>query len=618
MAGIWQRHPRYTAFVTLGLMITLYMLYSNTDGPVPASSKVFILQDSTLPSRVQRAHEIYDDMLKQREGLIKKFGPKPKDIELFPENKAPWPPYTVWDFFPAAFTCPHEIQRLGALGDGGKFVCGLSRVVEKPDCVVYSFGINGESSFEREILDKTDYCQIWGYDFSVKSFGPEISRALAHRTHFKAFGLAGSDKDGPRDHPKMYKLETLMKQNGHDFIDILKIDIEGWEFETLTALIKPYIQSRKPLPFGQLQLEIHLWNKSFEYFLGWWEMLEEAGLRAFWTEVNTCHNSNHVSSADCLSNSPTWSTKTTTAMTTCRVFLLMPDSYTVDTKKHRFTMKDDSLASRVERSHWIYDNMLQQRAGLIRKFGPTPQKVQLFPENRRPWPPYTVWDFFPAMFNCPHEMQRLGALGDGGKWVCGLSRVEKKPDCIVYSFGINKESSFERDVLAKTEHCTIYGYDFSVKSFGPEIMSNVSHRTHFKPYGLSGENKHGPSDDPPMYTLPTLLKMNGHKYIDILKVDVESHEFDTLARLIHHYIESGEPLPFGQLQLEIHLWDKTFEHFLRWFEMLEDAGLRPFWTEPNLVFQNYNQYHTPDLAEYSFLNVKGDNVFIKDSSPRGL
>lgn len=73
---------------------------------------------------------------------------------------------------------------------------------------------------------------------------------------------------------------------GHTHIDILKIDIESWEFETLTTLLKPYINSGRPLPFGQLQLEIHIWNKSFAEFLEWWEMLEAAGLRPFWTEVN--------------------------------------------------------------------------------------------------------------------------------------------------------------------------------------------------------------------------------------------------------------------------------------------------------------------------------------------
>ena len=193
------------------------------------------------------------------------------------------------DFFPAAFNCPHEVERLGALGDGGKWVCGLSRVAQKPDCVVYSFGINLESSFEAEILDGTAHCEVWGYDFSVKSFGPEIPSAQAHRTHFHAVGLAGEDKDGPEDSPKMYTLETLMKQNGHTHIDILKIDIEGWEFETLTTLLRPYVASGKPLPFGQLQLEIHIWDKTFAGFLEWWQMLEAAGLRPFWTEVSDLH-----------------------------------------------------------------------------------------------------------------------------------------------------------------------------------------------------------------------------------------------------------------------------------------------------------------------------------------
>ncbi|KAF9039870.1 methyltransferase domain-containing protein [Panaeolus papilionaceus] len=282
MAGVWQRHPRYTIMVTVALLITLYLLVPYT----PQSGRYFMMQDSSLQSRVQRSHAIYDTLLKDRKQLIKKFGPEPKDIQLFPEDKAPWPPYTVWDFFPAAFNCPHEIQRLGALGDGGKWVCGLSRVAEKNDCIVYSFGINKESSFEYEILQGTSHCQIWGYDFSVDSFGPEIPTRLSHRTHFSAYGLSGADKHSPGDNPPMWTLESLMARNGHEHIDILKIDIEGWEFETLTTLIRPYIASGKPLPFGQLQLEIHLWNKSFEEFLKWWEMLEEAGLRPFWTEPN--------------------------------------------------------------------------------------------------------------------------------------------------------------------------------------------------------------------------------------------------------------------------------------------------------------------------------------------
>lgn len=81
-----------------------------------------------------------------------------------------------------------------------------------------------------------------------------------------------------------------------------------------------------------------------------------------------------------------------------------------------------------------------------------------FPPDKEPWPPYTIckflsshnqkrvigsdaffWpfagDFFLPAFSCPHELERIGALGDGGKWVCGLSQLQEKEDCIVYSVG---------------------------------------------------------------------------------------------------------------------------------------------------------------------------------------
>jgi len=278
-------------------------------------------------------------------------------------------------------------------------------------------------------------------------------------------------------------------------------------------------------------------------------------------------------------------------------------------------LQDNSLENRVQRSHTIYNKMLDQRQGLVKKFGPNPKDIALFPPDKSPWPPYTIWDFFPAAFNCPHEVERLGALGDGGKWVCGLSRVAQKTDCVVYSFGINYESSFEAEILSNTEHCQIWGYDFSVGSFGPEITKSLQHRTHFKAFGLSGSDKHDPDDEHPMYTLESIMKMNGHTHIDILKIDIESWEFETITTLLNPYISSDQPLPFGQLQLEIHIWDKSFAEYLTWWETLENAGLRPFWTEPNLVYQNYNKKHTADLAEYSFLNVKGNNIFLKDPSP---
>jgi len=79
-----------------------------------------------------------------------------------------------------------------------------------------------------------------------------------------------------------------MTQNGHVFIDILKIDIEGAEFGALETFIDDYAHADS-LPFGQLQIEIHARDSefaAFPRFLAWWEKLEAAGLRPFWNEPN--------------------------------------------------------------------------------------------------------------------------------------------------------------------------------------------------------------------------------------------------------------------------------------------------------------------------------------------
>lgn len=79
---------------------------------------------------------------------------------------------------------------------------------------------------------------------------------------------------------KMWSLRGLMEQNGHDFIDILKVDIEGAEFASLESFFNFYESqprptsssespmdftpagarydfSGQPLPIGQLQIELH-------------------------------------------------------------------------------------------------------------------------------------------------------------------------------------------------------------------------------------------------------------------------------------------------------------------------------------------------------------------------
>ncbi|KAH9069716.1 hypothetical protein EDB83DRAFT_392699 [Lactarius deliciosus] len=69
--------------------------------------------------------------LKTRQGLIKKHGPSKEEIKSGAS-------YTIWDFFVLSFPCPHHVEGIGILGDGGKWVCGMD--AKQESCVIYSFG----------------------------------------------------------------------------------------------------------------------------------------------------------------------------------------------------------------------------------------------------------------------------------------------------------------------------------------------------------------------------------------------------------------------------------------------------------------------------------------------
>jgi hypothetical protein len=79
---------------------------------------------------------------------------------------------------------------------------------------------------------------------------------------------------------------------GHTFVDIMKIDVEGAEFDALTTFVDSHPNG--DLPVGQLQLEIHADRNraDFDWFRGWWESLEAVGLRPFFLEPNLVHVTN--------------------------------------------------------------------------------------------------------------------------------------------------------------------------------------------------------------------------------------------------------------------------------------------------------------------------------------
>ncbi|KAG8886277.1 hypothetical protein FRB98_001374 [Tulasnella sp. 332] len=601
-------HPRFVIFSGVNLLVIFLLLASQRTpyvfSPYPGGE---VMQPGSIyADRVSDAEVVYQRSIAKRNKYIEKLGP---DVTAWPKLEKEPNLYTLWDMFLPAFQCPRETARVGTLGDGGKWTCGMSRIAQQPSCIVYSVGINGESSFEAEIIETTK-CEVWGYDYSVDRFGPEIEESpdLKARSHFFPYALGGKDDHGPGANPPFYTLPTLMLMNGHSFIDVLKIDIEGYEFGLMTDLIKHY--EGRPLPFGQLQLEIHGWGKSFEEFLHWWQALETVGLRPFWTEPNLVYLNLFRGHAPDLSEA-------SNALFQQETFKNNRDLMPFDLHQrtpHDFSTYSDGevvqpgsiYADKVSEAEAVYQRFIEKRNKYIKRLGPA---VIPWPELNKGYNLYTLWDMFLPAFLCPMETARVGTLGDGGKWTCGMSRIAQQPSCIVYSIGINGESSFEAEII-ETTNCEVWGYDYSVNRFGPEIdeFPELKKHSHFFPYALGGKDDHGPGTNPPFYTLPTLMQMNGHTFIDILKIDIEGYEFELMTDLIKHY--EGRPLPFGQLQLEIHAPGKSFEEFLRWWQALEDAGLRPFWTEPNLVYANLFRGHPPDLSEYAFLNIRGNHTVI--------
>ncbi|KAJ6496254.1 methyltransferase domain-containing protein [Mycena sanguinolenta] len=260
-----------------------------------------------------------------------------------------------------------------------------------------------------------------------------------------------------------------------------------------------------------------------------------------------------------------------------------------------------------------YQAAVRERKEHIKKIGGP--GVAAFPEPNTA--PYVLWDLYGPAFSCPFPVYRVGTMGDGGKWVCGLERATHHRNCVIYSMGVERQSSFEQEVLRQSNDCQVYGFDFSVSEWGPELRADteVRDRAHFFPYKIGADDDH--SANPKQYSLQGIMKELGHDFIDIWKIDIEGSEFPALKAVIESF--KGKPLPFGQMQIEIHLhfgpdYIGTVGDFDKWWTMLEDAGLRPFWTELNLLDVNTVR-RGPFVGEWSFINIRGKHPLVDDSLP---
>lgn len=199
--------------------------------------------------------------------------------------------------------------------------------------------------------------------------------------------------------------------------------------------------------------------------------------------------------------------------------------------------------------------------------------------------------------SCPFE-QRIGELGDGGKWICEGSRVglaewnsNENDDCLVYSFGIGGKFGFESDLIRLTKEsrteCEVHLFDPRAKKWSdrqPKLPN-----LHVHAFGLASEGQE--TDTFRSYT--SFLKQFGHtgRTVNLLKLDIERAEVNILPQIA----QLPKRMRPQQILVEIH-WKNTakeYEVMDNVIVQLRDAGYVMFHTEHN--------FFASMCTEFSFL-----------------
>lgn len=153
-------------------------------------------------------------------------------------------PHKPFDSLPNVVSCTDEVYTDGE----AKFVCGLSRL--QAPCIIYSLGSDGNFAFEEAVSKKTP-CEIHTFDCTVSK--ERLPAMLPARVTYHSICL-GSDEEVTSQYRS---LGSLMREFGHNRVDLLKMDIEGFEFRVVEAMYGSFLkEGGKNLPL-QIAFEQH-------------------------------------------------------------------------------------------------------------------------------------------------------------------------------------------------------------------------------------------------------------------------------------------------------------------------------------------------------------------------
>ncbi|XP_074652872.1 putative methyltransferase-like protein 24 [Tubulanus polymorphus] len=195
-------------------------------------------------------------------------------------------------------------------------------------------------------------------------------------------------------------------------------------------------------------------------------------------------------------------------------------------------------------------------------------------------------------FTC-QQMRRFGNAGDGGWDMClDVPYNLRKGNCLVYSFGIDNDFTFD-DSVATEFNCEIHSFDPSMHQQDHKRGNYIQ----FHNLGVSGTdftNNNGWK----LMTVDSIMKSLGHenRIIDFFKIDVEYSEWDTFEQMI----KAGTFNRVKQIGVEYHIHNanqgnKEYEakhkneirRHLTIFDNLEAYGFKIYHFHTNIVANPY-------------------------------